>query len=129
MGDELTPRERLLLAKDDRETHRVLFWLFAILGPPALALALVLWQSYVWLKTAEWPPYTLRTIGMDPPVSDWQGLNQIVLYVYGAPLSLLLMVVGMVATFLFTRNDNKPVSDELREARGKRARLFRDRQG
>ena len=118
-----------MLDKDDRETDRVPLWLCAILGPPALALAVVLWQSYVWLKMAEWPPYTLKTIGMVPPVSEWQGLNQLVLYVYDAPLSLLLVLVGMVSTFLFTRNDNKPVSDELRNARGKRARLFRDHQG
>ena len=129
MDDGLTPRERLLIEKDDRQTARVPLWLCAILGPPALALALVLWQSYVWLKTAEWPLYTLRTIGMEPPVSEWQGFNQIVLYVFDAPLSLLLVVVGMVATFLFTRNDNKPMSDELRNARGKRARLLRDRDG
>jgi hypothetical protein len=129
MDEELTPRERQLLEEDDRETDRVPLWLCAILGPPALALVLVVWQSYVWLKKAEWPSYTLRSIGIEPPVFDWLGVNQIVLYVYDAPLSLLLALAGVIATFLFTRNDNKPVSDELRNARGKRARLFRDRQG
>ena len=66
---------------------------------------------------------------MEPPVSEWQGLNQIVLYVYDAPLSLLLVAVGMAATFFFTRNDSKPVAEELRNARGKRVQHFRDRQG
>jgi hypothetical protein len=127
MENELTSDEQRLLAADDRATDRVGVWLIAIIGLPAVAIAIVVVQSVIWLKTGTWPSFpiaaALKLIGLAAKPSGWIGADEIIDYLLACPVSGALTLLGIAATFAFTRNDHKDEPEALREARRKRANI------
>jgi hypothetical protein len=67
------------------------------IGGVGLALSILAWQSYVWLKTGEWPDLTMATVFL-PRVSSsdfylwfiepksWYGLHVVVKFLLDFPL-------------------------------------------
>ncbi len=122
MDEELTPEEARLLEREDRADERTPVWLVFIFGPLLASLAAVLWQSFHWLRYGDWPEASLRVLGFEAVHTSWRGLQNLIYWAVEVHLSVWLVPISMLATFLFTRNDNKPVPEALRSARAKRAR-------
>jgi hypothetical protein len=99
-----------------RETGDLRALAGCLLGPGGMALALLLigWQCYAWLKTGHWPHLTMATVAV-PLVSgsdfsawlvaprSWFGLHTVVRFMLGLPLWLWIIYCASGATFLFLK--------------------------
>lgn len=121
MDDELTAEETRLLEQDDRAVDQVPVWLVFIVGPWVASLGVLLWQSFHWLRTGAWPEASLRALGFEHLSTSWVGLQDLIYEAMEIHLSAWLIPISLVATFLFTRNDNEPIPEALKSARAKRA--------
>ena len=125
MDLELTDEERRLLAIDDRVLSRVGCWIAAIFCFTVVALLILGWQAYTWLKTGVWPLLPVAAvpdwIGLARPEISWMGLQRILDWLLACSISGLLFFCAMAAVFIFTHGDNKPEPEALRTARMKRA--------
>lgn len=127
MDEKLSRKEIRLLEEADQEDARTEAWerlLLTVLWVSGLSAALTLGaQTMQWLKTGNWPAYNLMTLGAEPLSSSWVGLNEIYQFILELPLIFDCLAVAFVVVMLFTRNERKPVSEALKNARMKRARL------
>ncbi len=64
------------------------------------ALGILGFQAVLWLKDGVWTPLPLSTIfvflSFDIPAVEWKGLQEIVNWVLGTPISASLIVFGIV---------------------------------
>ncbi|MDQ2763242.1 MAG: hypothetical protein M3Y22_07030 [Pseudomonadota bacterium] len=125
MGDELSATEKRLLAADDRKLASTGKWLAVIFGFIGASVIIVLVQSIIWLKSGVWPSFTMREgfgwLGVPVPAVSWKGAQQIIQYAISCPVAGASFAIGIALIFVFTRNDRRPVPDELRTARQKRS--------
>lgn len=127
MDDKLSRREERILAEaDQREASSetrgqvlsALIWV-SFVGSGAVLLI----QAAKWLKSGEWSSYTLSTLGVEQSNTSWIGLNKALQFILDLPVALDLLIAGFVFIYIFTRDEHKPIPEELRTARMKRARL------
>lgn len=68
-------------------------------GGIVIALGILSWQSVIWLKEGLWPLLTVQDgfnyYQVDPPSSQWVGLEKIILGTLEFPLSVGVFVVGV----------------------------------
>lgn len=71
--------------------------LLLIFGAPALAAC----QGFMWLKNGVWPALEIRWVfqffGAADPVTTWKGLQVIITWVLGLPLTMGMLAVGAIA--------------------------------
>jgi hypothetical protein len=70
------------------------------LGGMLLAITIIGWQSFVWLKSGKWPLLLVQDaftyISIDPPSTDWVGLQKLITDVLESSLSVGVFVGGLV---------------------------------
>jgi len=77
-----------------------------VCGPIFFGPAVLCWQVFQWLKTGEWYPVPVSKIldwnQLRYPDLEWRGLQKIVDYLFGLPLSFVSFIaaVGIFATVL-----------------------------
>jgi hypothetical protein len=127
-GLELSEHEAQMLATDEFSDSQTSYWMAAIFGPIGIAIIVLGWQVLTWLQTAAWPELPISILysefGLHEPVLSWVGAQKILDWLENLSLSMGLFGIALFVAFLFTRHDNKPVAEELRTARMKRARSF-----
>ena len=64
------------------------------------------WQCVVWLRDAQWPRVPVRELfvwaGATLPTTSFQGVQEIIDWLLDCPLSVTLLVVGMLVAFSHT---------------------------
>jgi len=90
-----------VLAKEFRNGVSKALWAAAGVAFVAGGLAGALipaWQALGWLRTGFWYPISagsaLAEIGLSPYVTDWVGVQRIILGLLEGPLSLVLFLMG-----------------------------------
>ncbi len=100
-----------------KETSDARAFAGCLLGPGGMAVAVLLlaWQFYLWLKTGHWPYLTMTTVTL-PLVSgsdfsawlaapqSWYGLHSVVRFMLDLPLWIWIIYCASGATFLLLKN-------------------------
>jgi hypothetical protein len=125
-GLDLSKQEATLLATDEFSDSQTSCWIAAIVGPIGIALLVLAWQALTWLRTADWPELPIQLLysefGLREPQVSWAGAQKIIDWFESLHVSFAFFAIAVLAAFLFTRNDDQPVPEDLKTARMKRAR-------
>ena len=72
---------------------------FVICGVLALVSAPVLLALMLmyWLKLGTWPDWSLITLGLIPPATDYLGFNKILVWIYARELAGLSFASGLLS--------------------------------
>jgi len=72
-----------------------------------LAAATIIYQIVAWQQTGHWPDFSvaggLRFIGMNVPDFDWIGWDRVLATIFGLPLVLCFLLLGLVVELLWSR--------------------------
>lgn len=127
MTEQLTETEKRLLAKYDRAEARVGPTITLGAALMLLGASIAAWQTFIWLKSADWPELSfgeaLTSIGGKPLHFSWAGVQQIVDWIAAAPASTVIFFTGMVVMWSIIWGEDAPETDELVQAKMKRARI------
>ncbi len=125
-GLDLSKQEATLLAADEFSDSQTSYWMAAIFGPIGIALLVLVWQALTWLITADWPELPIKLLysafGLREPQVSWAGAQKIIDWFETLHVSFAFFAIAVLAVFLFTRNDDQQVPEDLKTARMKRAR-------
>jgi hypothetical protein len=76
------------------------------------------WQAYAWLTFGLWPALPLRAAtnasGLGVPKVKWVGVQQIIEYIYGCPLSFVVFLTFVTLAVLVILEDarHEPPTDQ-----------------
>jgi hypothetical protein len=70
--------------------------ILGLIAAPFLVLLMLLW----WLKSGEWPDWSLTAFGWWPPTTEYLGFNKILRWLYARELAVLCFGAGLLLVWL-----------------------------
>lgn len=72
-----------------------------------LAVGTIVYQIATWQMTGHWPDFSvgggLRRIGVEVPDFSWSGSSRVLATLFGLPLVLCLLLLGLVIELVWGR--------------------------